>query len=86
MNGLKLPKGLASADATPSVLRLYDPSMKEWLVGSAKLRAILSTFPVVPIGELPSWNMSLDGAGERTDLQQQVPVAKEAAQPQAAQQ
>jgi len=42
--------------------------MKEWLVGSAKFRAVISTYPVVPIGELPAWNMGTEGAGEKTDL------------------
>ena len=67
-NGVIIPEGLAEADATPDVLRLYDPSMKEWLVGSAKFRAVISTYPVVPIGELPAWNMGTEGAGEKTDL------------------
>ena len=67
-NGITIPKGLAAADAEPDVLRLYDPSMKEWLVGSAKFRAVISTYPIVPIGELPSWNMGTEGAGEKTDV------------------
>jgi len=63
-NGLRIPAGLAKEDCTPSILRLFDPSMKEFLRGSAKLRAILSTYPVVPLGELPNWDMSFRDAGE----------------------
>jgi len=64
-NGLRTPAGLAKEDCTPSILRLYDASMKEFLRGSAKLRAILSTYPVVPLGEIPDWDMSFRDAGEK---------------------
>jgi len=64
-NGLRIPAGLAKEDCTPSILRLFDPSMKEFLRGSAKLRAILSTYPVVPLGDLPNWDMSFRDAGEK---------------------
>ena len=67
-NGVIIPKGLAEVDATPDVLRLYDPSMKEWLIGSAKFRAVISTYPIVPIGDLPAWNMGTEGGGEKTDI------------------
>jgi len=67
-NGLRTPAGLAEQDCTPSILRLFDPSMKEYLKGSAKLRAILSTYPVVPLGDLPDWNMGFKDAGEKGTL------------------
>ena len=67
VNGLKLPKSLAVEDCTPSVLRLYDPSMGEFLRGSAKFRAIVSTLPVIPLGELPAWDMGISGAGAKND-------------------
>jgi len=68
-NGLLIPKGLAKEDCTPSVLRLYDPSMKEWIRGSAKLRAIISTYPVIALSDLPDWNMSFTDAGEKGMLE-----------------
>ena len=67
VNGVKIPAGLAKEDCTPSILRLWDPSMSEFLRGSAKLRAILNTFPIIPLGELPSWDMSFADAGEKSD-------------------
>ena len=67
VNGIIIPAGLAKEDCTPSILRLYDPSMSEFLRGSAKLRAILNTFPVIPLGNLPSWDMSFADAGEKSD-------------------
>ena len=66
-NGLLIPPALAKEDCTPSVLRLYDPSQGEFLRGSAKFRAIVSTIPVIPLGDLPSWNMGIEGAGEKND-------------------
>ena len=67
VNGLQIPKALAVEDCTPLVLRLYDPSMGEFLRGSAKFRAIVSRIPVIPLGDLPSWDMSYSGAGEKDD-------------------
>ena len=69
VNGLTIPAALAKEDCTPSVLRLYDPSMGEFLRGSAKLKAILSTYPVIPLGELPSWDMGYSDAGEKDDAE-----------------
>ena len=66
--GITIPAGLAKYDCTPDMLRLFPPETTEWNCGSAKLRAILSTMPIVTLGELPSCNTSLEGAGERTDI------------------
>ena len=41
--------------------------MGEFLRGSAKFRAIVSTIPVIPLGNLPDWNMGFAGAGEKDD-------------------
>ena len=73
VNGVKIPAGLAEVDCTPSLLKLYDPSMKEFLIGSAKFRAILDTYPVVPLGELPSWSVGFDRAGEKDRINLQKP-------------
>ena len=77
-NGIFIPPALAKEDCTPSVLRLYDPSMGEFLRGSAKFRAIVSTIPVIPLGDLPSWDMGIAGAGEKNDPEVNPDAAPEA--------
>ena len=79
VNGTEIPAALAKENCTPSLLRLYDPSMKEFLRGSAKLRALINAFPVIPLGDLPNWDMSVDGAGEK-DYVDQHPAAVDAVQ------
>ena len=68
VRGHIIPESLAKEDCSPSLLRLYDPSMEVFLRGLAKLRAIIETYPTVFLGELPSWNMGYQGAGEKNDI------------------
>ena len=42
--------------------------MSEWARGAAKLRAIIDTFPIIPLGDLPSWDMGFEDGTERTDV------------------
>ena len=68
VRGHTIPAALAKEDCSPSLLRLYDPSMEVFLRGLAKLRAIIETYPTVFLGELPSWDMSYQGAGDKNDI------------------
>ena len=50
------------------MIRLFDPSSEIFLQGLAKLRAIIETCPIVFMGELPSWDMSYAGVGDKNDV------------------
>ena len=63
-----VPACLAGEDCSPSLLRLFDPTSNDFLKGLAKLRAILSTYPIVMLGELPSWSMGFQNGGEKDDV------------------
>ena len=69
VRGTMIPHCLADEDCSPSLLRLFDPTSNDFLKGLAKLRAILSTYSTVMLGELPSWSMGFGGAGEKNDVQ-----------------
>ena len=75
VRGHIIPESLAKEDCTPSLLRLYDPSMEVFLRGLAKLRAIIETYPTVFLGELPSWDMSYKDAGEKNDVVENPDIA-----------
>jgi len=69
-NGLTIPGAIAKVNCEPSYLRLFDPSQTAFVEGMAKLRAILRTYPVAMLGALPSWDMGLEGAGEKNDAKE----------------
>ena len=67
-NGHMIPASLAESDCTPNIVRLFDSASEVFLKSLAKLRALLETYPPVFIGELPSWDMSYAGAGDKNDI------------------
>jgi len=76
VRGHNIPVSLAKEDCTPSLLRLYDPSMEVFLRGLAKLRAIIETYPTVFLGDLPSWDMSYKDAGVKNDIVENTDIAE----------